>query len=214
MDRSQVWEWIVQERHQLAAVLADLSTEEWDAPSLCAGWTIRDVAAHVIASPQLSAPAMMRTLPSLARFGYNGMVLRDGQRRGRASIENILADYAQWSAVERPPFGLTPLEPLVDVLVHTQDILRPVGRVHHPPRDAAMVAADRARRLGFLLGSRKTIGAVRMVATDADWSRGAGPRLEAPIEELLMLCTGRPPRWEACRGSGANVLRAGALQDR
>ncbi|GAA4285176.1 maleylpyruvate isomerase family mycothiol-dependent enzyme [Brevibacterium daeguense] len=213
MDRSQTWEWIVQERHQLAGVLADLSPAEWDTPSRCAGWTVRDVAAHVIASPQLSAPAMLRTFPSLARYGYNGMILRDGQRRGRASTESILADFARWSGVRRAPFGLTPAEPLVDILVHTQDILRPLGRVHRPPVAAAMAAADRARRLGFLLGSRRTVGMVRMVATDADWARGAGPLVQAPMEELLMLCAGRPPRWEACAGPGVEALRARTLQD-
>ena len=70
------------------------------------------------------------------------------------------------------------------------------------PVEAAAVAADRARALSLLLGSRKTVRSVRMVATDLDWDRGKGPVVEGPMQELLMLCAGRQARVEPARVGG------------
>ena len=38
---------ITAERRALAAMLAGLSAEQWDAPSLCDGWAVRHVVAHL-----------------------------------------------------------------------------------------------------------------------------------------------------------------------
>lgn len=49
---------------------------------------------------------------------------------------------------------------------------------------------------------------LRLVANDVDWARGHGAVLAGPMDELLMLCTGREPRWE--RFAGAGVTEASA----
>lgn len=193
MDREQLWDTIVGERQALAAELATLTEQEWATPSLCAGWTVRDVAAHVISSPQLTWREMGRFAPGMARYGYNGAILRDGLRRGRVPTAELLADYAQWASVRRGPATVTDVEPLIDVLVHTQDILRPLGRRHPMPVEAVPVAGRRARLLAGLLGAGP-VRRLRLVATDVDWALGPvqGPRVEGPAEELLMLLCGRP----------------------
>ncbi len=201
MDRDTIWDRTVAERQALASILRTLTPEQWEHPSLCPGWRVRDVAAHVISAPQLDWGATLRVLPGLWR-GYHGMILRDGRRRGQASIDSILADYERYASVRRGPATVTEVEPLVDVLAHTQDIVRPLGIEHPMPADAAAVAADRARLLR--MAGRRTRG-VRMVATDIDWQRGRGDRIEGPMAELLMLCTGRTPRWEQL--CGADDLR-------
>ena len=55
MDRDQVWQVIDAQRMNLAALLEQLSADDWRQPSLCAGWTVRDVAAHL--TLQQSVPA-------------------------------------------------------------------------------------------------------------------------------------------------------------
>jgi uncharacterized protein (TIGR03083 family) len=97
-----------------------------------------------------------------------------------------------------------PLEPLIDVLVHTQDVVRPLGRRHDVPPAAAAAAADRARSAtaSRVLGSHHLVRSVRMVATDADWDRGRGPVVEGPMLELLMLCAGRQPDHAELKGEG------------
>jgi uncharacterized protein (TIGR03083 family) len=192
VDRESVWDVVVAERRALLGHLRELDAAEWDHPSLCEGWRVRDVAAHLIASPQLRWAATLRAMGGLWR-GYNGMILHDGLRRGRAPVAEILEQYDTWAGVRRGPVTVTHVEPLVDVLVHTQDILRPLGRVHEPPAEAATVAADRCRLLAPLMGSARTVRRTRMRATDVAWARGRGPLVEGPAVELLMLCAGRQP---------------------
>lgn len=192
MDREAAFDIIVSQRLALRDHLADLTDEEWETPSLCAGWRVRDVAAHVISSPQLTWGPCLRAVGGMWR-GYNGAVLRDGRRRGTAPVAEILAQYDTWAEVRRGPAVVTSVEPLVDVLVHTQDILRPLGRRHPMPPGAAAVAADRARLMAPLFGATRTLRSIRMRATDVDWERGRGPVVEGPMSELLMMCTGRRP---------------------
>lgn len=191
MDTATIWSHIHAERAALADLLATLTLEEWETPSLCAGWTVRDVAAHVISNPQIK----LRHFPGLVGRSlgrdYNTMIFRDVKRRGRQPIEQILADYATYATSTRHVATTTVVEPLIDALVHHQDIARPLGRHHDMAPDAARVAADRVRLLSPLMGSRKLVRSTRMVATDIDWERGKGPTVEGPMQELLMLCAGR-----------------------
>ena len=74
------------------------------------------------------------------------------------------------------------------------------------PVEAAALAADRARLLAGLMGSRRLVRSVTMQATDVPWRRGLGPVIEGPIEELLLLSTGRDADRGAIRGAGVDVL--------
>jgi uncharacterized protein (TIGR03083 family) len=198
MDRNQVWDHTVEQRYALAGILRTLTPDQWETPSLCAGWRVRDVAAHVISSPQLTLVEVLKVLPGIWR-GYDGMIGHDVLRRGRATPEEILEQFEQFAGMRRAPAVTTHVEPLLDVLVHTQDIVRPLGIEHAMPSEAAAVAADRARLLRM---PGRRVRALRLVATDVDWSRGSGQVIEGPMEELLILCAGRQPRWDRLSGAG------------
>jgi uncharacterized protein (TIGR03083 family) len=202
VDKESVWDVVVAERLALRDHLRELDAADWDHPSLCDGWRVRDVAAHVISAPQLRWRGTLRTMGSLWR-GYNGMILHDGLRRGAAPVAEILQQYDDWANVRRGPVTVTHVEPLVDVLVHTQDILRPLGRTHTPPPGAAVVAADRCRLLAPLTGSTHVVRHTTMRATDVEWERGRGPLVEGPMLELLMMCAGRDPDAAVLTGDGA-----------
>ena len=201
MEREEVWDVVVAERLALLGHLRELDAEEWDHPSLCEGWRVRDVAAHVISAPQVRWRETFKAMGGVWR-GYNGMILHDGLRRGAAPVAEILEQYDTWAAVRRGPVTVTHIEPLVDAIVHTQDILRPLGRVHEPPPEAATVAADRCRLLASLMGSGRVVRRTRMSATDTSWERGRGPLVEGPAVELLMLCAGRQPDAARLIGDG------------
>ena len=98
------------------------------------------------------------------------------------------------------------IEPLIDSLVHHQDIVRPLGLVHEMAPQAAAVAADRCRLLSGLMGSRALVRRVRLVATDLDWARGRGPTVRGPMQELLMLCAGRTTAAVGLTGDGCRLL--------
>ena len=85
-------------------------------------------------------------------------------------MAEILAQYDEWAEVPKGPLTVTHLEPLIDAIVHTQDIVRPLGRTVEAPPEAAAVAADRVRTLAYLFGTRRLFSEVRMVATDTDWA--------------------------------------------
>lgn len=193
MRHDQVWEHIHAERAALAGHLATLTPEQWRHETLCRGWTVLDTAAHVISNPQLGVGHVLAMTGRNLGRGYNAMIDREVRRRGRGQTpERVLADFTTYAGSTRHVFVTTSVEPLLDVLVHTQDMLRPLGIRHDMPPEAAAVAADRARLLGLAMGWRAARG-LRLVATDTDWARGRGPVVEGPMAELLMLCTGREP---------------------
>ena len=80
---------------------------------------------------------------------------------------------------------------LFDVLVHAQDIAIPLGRNHPMPSEAARAGADRVWTMGWPFWARHRLRGVRLLATDTDWSAGAGVELRGPIMMLLLLLTGR-----------------------
>jgi uncharacterized protein (TIGR03083 family) len=194
MDRDAIWDAVHRERSALADLLETLRPEEWDHPTLCPGWAVRDVAAHVIASPQVGLAALV---PALWRA------------RGRRPVESILADYRRLDGSRRHPPGTTVREPLLDVLVHTQDIVLPLGRHHAMPPEAARTAADRVWSMPFPFRARRRLRGVTLTATDVDWRAGSGPEVRGAIDALLLLLTGRTAALDRLEGPGLDVVGAG-----
>ncbi len=207
MDRDQLWQHIHAERAALAENLAALAPTQWHSDSLCAGWTVKDVAAHVISNPQLGGRELTALFARNLGRSYNAMIYREVKRLGeRQSAAQILADFETYADSRRKVATTTVVEPLVDALVHHQDIVRPLGLRHEMAPEAAAVAADRCRALAFLMGARRVVKGVRMVATDVDWTRGSGPTLEGPMQELLMVCAGRARVATDLAGDGLELV--------
>ena len=70
----------------------------------------------------------------------------------------------------------------------------------------AAAVADRARLLWSLMGNRRLVRGTRMVATDIDWTRGDGPTIEGPMQELLMLCSARAADPDLVSGDGLALV--------
>ncbi len=209
MDHDTIWTHIHTERRALASTLHDLSNDEWATESLCPGWRVHDVAAHVISNPQIRLAQMPAMVARNLGRGYNQMIFREVTRLGaRETRESILADYATYDGSFRHVPTTTSVEPLIDALVHSQDIHRPLGRHLDMAPEAAAVAADRCRMLSGLMGSRRVVKGVRMVATDIDWVRGRGPTLSGPMQELLMVCAGRSRVAVGLEGDGVELAQA------
>jgi uncharacterized protein (TIGR03083 family) len=205
MDPSTTWQHIHRERRALAAILAHLPPDAWARESLCPGWSVLDVAAHIISNPQFGWSDIARmTRRNLGR-SYNQMLYRAVKDwSADQTPERVLADFATYDGSLRHVPVTTRIEPMLDVLVHTQDILRPLGLDHEMPVDAAAVAADRARLHARMMGWRT--GPVRLVATDIDWARGRGPTVSGPMQELLLVSTGRARVAKELTGDGVALL--------
>lgn len=207
MLTEKMWDAIIEQRVELHKLLVQLSPEQWRTPSLCQGWSVQDVAAHVISAPQLGASSMIKLMPSMLRHGYNGMTLRDGQARGSAGAPAILEQYEEFSSIRRGPWMVNVKETLTDTLVHFQDLARPLGIEHTMPAEAAVEVAQRLERTGLMLGSHSVMRSVKMIANDVDFEAGKGEPVFGPIDELVMLRAGRTPRWEALAGAGVGIAQ-------
>ncbi len=190
MDVDEVWRETHAQRRALAALLADLSPDEWAAPSLCEAWTVREVTAHVLRSVTVTPLEIMVAL-GRARGRYHAFVADDARRAARRPVAELVADFERHDGSRRHPWGTSVTDPLLDVLVHTQDIAVPLGRPQPMPIDAAVLAARRAHRLGFLFTDVRRRRGLEVRATDAQFAVGRGPLVEGPIRSVLLLLTGR-----------------------
>ncbi|KHL08387.1 uncharacterized protein (TIGR03083 family) [Mumia flava] len=197
MDTDTLWKHTDQRRHEIVTLLRDLRPEEWDRPSLCEGWTVRDVAAHLSLAETAAGRAAIEIVR--ARGSLNRMIHDTAVRRAATWSDSAVIDAVEATiGTHRHAIGVTDQEPLLDALVHGADIAVPLGRALPMAPDAAAVAATRVWSFGRRMSSafraqpRSFADGRRLVATDVDWSAGQGPDLRAPIEQILLLLTGRP----------------------
>jgi uncharacterized protein (TIGR03083 family) len=148
VETDELWHRIHQRRSELADLLETLTPAEWELPSLCAGWTVRDVAAHVISSASAGLGEMM-TVMVRARFNFNRAMFDDAKRRSSRPTDEIIADYRRLTGTRRRPPGTSRFDPFVDILVHTQDIVRPLGRTRPMPVSDALAVGDYVWHQGF-----------------------------------------------------------------
>lgn len=190
MDTTTIWHHIDTERAWLADLLESLPEQAWREPSLCDGWTVRDVGAHLT-----FAHARVRELlwPAFrAGFRYD-VTIRDAAIRSPLTHQEIVSTLRGFVGSRRRVAFITDLEPLIDVLVHTQDICQPLGIDHAMPPDAAAAAATRVLATPPPIRRWRPPRGVRLVATDADWAHGVGAERRAPMQSHLLALTGRVP---------------------
>lgn len=188
MDDWQIWAHIDEQRADLAGFLDTLAPEQWEAPSLCPGWTVRHVAAHITHSTTNWGKLSLELLRSGLRF--NALTLRMGRKDQRTTEEITAAMRAMVGGRRRPP-GTAVADPLMDVLVHGQDIAVPLGIERKMPVPAAVIAADRVWKMGFPFHARNRFPNVMFTATDADFSVGKGEQVRGPVQDILMTLSGR-----------------------
>ena len=206
MNRDEVWQTIDTERAAFADLLDDLSADEWQAASLCAGWRVRDVAAHLTLAQMGWLPAVRGF--ARARGGFNRTIHDTAVRQAAAVPAARFAPMIRGMVGSRRKAPVvTDLEPLIDILVHTQDVLLPLGRTRAVPPAAAAVAATRAYTMSWPFQVRRRLAGLRLVATDHPWAIGAGEVVEGPMAALLLLVTGRTAAVPQLSGPGVAVLR-------
>ena len=207
MHTDDVWQAIDEERAGLADLLDELTADEWATPSLCHSWRVRDVAAHLTLAQTRPVPAVVAAIRAGGSFDR---MIRDSALRQAALPRDEFPRRirAMVGSRRRAPF-VTPLEPLIDVLVHGQDIARPLGRHRPMPPGAAAAAADRVWTMGWPFHAQRRLGGLRLSATDASWSGGDGPAVEGPVSALLLLMTGREVGLGEVTGPGGEALAGG-----
>lgn len=209
------WAEIDRQRLGLADLLDTLTDAEWETRSLCAGWRVRDVAAHLA----LAQTRPWRATADLVRArGRFDVMIRDSARRhATAPTAELTAQIRSMAGSRRKAPGVSHLEPLVDVLVHGQDIAVPLGRARVMPIEAAAAAASRVAAMPWPLSTafhvRARLRGIKLEADDIDWSAGEGLLVRGPVQSLLLLLTGRPAPAGTLAGPGAEMLARASWED-
>lgn len=193
LSTDAVWAAIDRERRALAELLEGLSDDQWDAPSLCDGWRVREVAAHLTLAHMGPGSAAVEAVR--ARGSFDTMIRDTALRRAVAPREELVAALRAMVGSRRRAPGISPLEPLLDALVHGQDIALPLDLERAMPLDAATTVATRVWTapwpLSRAFSPRRRLHGLALVADDVDWAVGDGLRVEGPVQALLMVLTGR-----------------------
>ncbi|WP_354637370.1 maleylpyruvate isomerase family mycothiol-dependent enzyme [Kitasatospora camelliae] len=201
---------IAAERQELADLLDGLRPAQWDAPSLCAGWRVREVAAHMSMGFRLSLPATIREL-ARARGSLHRMTDRVARRDAAAHPTGELAAFLRDGAHHpwTPPVGGLPAALGHDV-VHGLDITSALGLDRRVPEVRLRVLLDGIRPSGLRFFGTD-LGGVRLRAEDLDWSYGSGSPVYGAAQDLLLLAYGRRLPPGRLRGEASSRFTAATL---
>jgi uncharacterized protein (TIGR03083 family) len=201
---AKTWTLIHSERKALAATLAALTPAQWELRSLCAEWNIRDMAAHVVVGAEQTPGRFVRGIGATG-FRFNAMTKRDVRSLAYLSPEQIVDRLSQrTSTTNHPPAPVMAM--LGEVVVHGEDLRRPLGLTGPVADDAANACLQMYTKTSFPVGGRKRIGGLRLVATDTGWSYGTGPEVSGPAMSLLLAMTGRAAGIDGLAGDGVATL--------
>ncbi len=210
MDDTEVWAAVDRRRQAIVEMLRGLYPSQWFTPSLCEGWTVRDVAAH-LTMPLLTKRQLLALL--VRHPGSTNHVIREGSiELGRRYDTGELTDLLdRLVGLHRPLPGLTCREALVDAVGHTLDMGIPLG---HEVSIPAVEVAEAADHVLSYHGRGKAkvfrslpLGRFRLTATDHQWSTGSGPEVTGSMSDLFLLLTGRTAHIGEVHGPGAEPLR-------
>ena len=193
-----------EEREDFAELLAGLSPQQWEQPSLCERWRVRDVVAHVLSYDELSRWGLVRRF---AKGGFlpnrvNAVGVAEYATRSPEQLTELMRECI-------PPRGLTAgfggMIALVDGMIHQQDIRRPLGIPRTIPAARMRAVLNYALTAPAVRGARRARG-VRLVATDIEWTHGNGPEVMGTGEALLMAMAARPDALNQLTGPGKPIL--------
>ena len=198
---------IADERRDLAALMSGLTTEQQEAQSLCRGWRVHDVVAHLVVPLEVGIPAFVLAMLA-CRGNFDRANVRLTREQARWPFGELLEVLRRKAGSRFTPPGAGPEAPLTDLLVHGLDIRWPLGL----PRD---VPEERLQKsLTYLTGApsggvvpKGALDGLRLHADDIDWVHGSGPTVSGTAETLLLAITGRTTALGHLRGDGVTTLR-------
>ena len=206
MERDQIHAATAQERRRIADLIDDLDEAQLATPSLCAGWDVKTVAAHLVSF--LVEGTLSVTWLGARRGSPDRAIDELARRRAQRPAAEIaaslrdLADHRYW----RPPPQAPGL--LAEVLAHSGDIRIPLGLPFEPDPQPTAIALD------FLTGPVPIglvplgrLRGIRLQATDIDRTWGKGQEIRGRSAELLMAAVGRNAVLDALDGPGLPSLR-------
>lgn len=200
-----LWPITIRARRSLLSTFEELDEGDWDVGSLCGGWTIRQMLAHLILAAR---PPARRYVAAVARSrgdfdkANHLLAVTDAAR----PISELLLEYREVIDHRFSPPGWPQTAPLSDILLHGLDVRIPLDLDTDVPADHyEPVLGLIFSRMGrsFTSKGRPT---VRWVATDYEWVRGSGPEVRGTMADLALTAAGRAARVDHLGGDGVPIV--------
>jgi len=190
MTEAQLNDAIAARRRGLADVLSELAAGSWDADTLCEGWRVRELVAHMTMPFRYSA---VRFVVEMGKSGgrFSHMADRCARRDAAmptAELVSGLRDNATY--VWKPPGG--GLEAgLIHDAVHGLDFTVPLGISQPIPEEVLRTVLDEMAKPSSLKHFGVDLGGIALQAEDIEWSSGSGTSVSGRAEDLVLALSGR-----------------------
>jgi uncharacterized protein (TIGR03083 family) len=203
---SDDWPKIKVEREACGDLFESLTPEQWASATLCPHWNVRELAGHLIAATD-SSPRVFFSHMAKAAFSFNKMVETDAKHYSAGDPSGFAAAMRA-GALRRnhPPGPVTAM--LGEVVIHTEDIRRPLGLHRDVPEASLVAVADFYKGSNLIVGAKRRISGLRLKATDANWTNGDGPEVSGTLSSLILAMTGRREVLADLSGEGVTTLAA------
>lgn len=194
----------------MSDTLREVSGPQWEAPSLCDGWQVRHIPAHLatgyLFSPEQVAAAANQ-LGSVAEAARLGAIEFASAREAEEVVE-AFERHAGQPEVTGVCTVIPPPDLFVDQVIHRLDVAVPLGMPVQIREEHLVAALTAMPEIEGLIGSKQRASGLRLEATDVAWTWGDGPLVRGPGDALLLALSGRPAGLERCEGAGVELLRA------
>lgn len=200
-----IWPTIHAERKSLADELEHLTADQWHTASMCAGWDVHDVFAHLLSAAKMTPPKFAARFAG-AGFNFDRFAGRQVKKEGAGGPAATMAAFrAAENRTSAPPGPKDTW--LGEAFVHGEDIRRPLGIAHTYPTEFVTRTITFYSKSNAIIGGRNRVAGLTLKATDADYSVGSGPVVEGPAISLLLAASGRKSALGDLTGPGVETLR-------
>jgi uncharacterized protein (TIGR03083 family) len=193
------------ERAALAEDLSGLSAEQWRHGTLCGEWNAEEVVAHLTAAASLTQGKWLRSMIGARFRPHVHNQRRLAEHRGDNPAETLDRFRAVVDSTTAPSAHIAAY--LGEVVVHAQDIRRPLGLARTPSVDALTPVAEFFARRNFAVPSSSRVADLQLQADDGPFAAGSGSLVSGSTLALVMSMAGRAPYTDELSGPGVQLLR-------
>jgi uncharacterized protein (TIGR03083 family) len=193
------------ERANLAEFLATLTPEQWSEPTWCDKWNVQELVGHLVAAANITAGHFFPGFV-MSGFNFDRFVDKDLRQFATGTPAEVKQRFDGVITSTRKPPGPTYVA-LGEVMVHGEDIRRPLGVKGEHPAEHLVTLAELYKKTGVPLRAKKRLEGLKLTATDVDWSTGDGPEVSGPAMSLVLAMVGRARALDDCTGPGVETLR-------
>jgi len=194
------------ERQMLADDLAGIDAAQWSHATWCEKWNVQEVAGHLVAAASITAPHFIGGFIK-SGFSFDRFVEGDLKTFAAGSPADVLGRFRSIINSNRKPPGPAYVA-LGEIMVHGEDIRRPLGLAGNHPKEHLTALADMYVKTGAPLHGKRRSAGLKLVGTDTAWTAGEGPEVSGPTMSLILAVVGRKGALNDLSGPGLDTLRS------